>query len=188
MSFCYQNPKYIAFHRASKSEDGYICTVIEMFEGVDGILYFRAQWFYRAKEILVFPSSATYPKHHKQKDAPDIYRLAAKTKAAAYGLPMVATKNGDPVDIQRAGNNKCRQLLQIMSIHSPRVTMDHLSITCLMIALTVCMCSKHIQVFEGSWRLLLRIVPSRGSRGSQHSPRNAVLQVYYSQFVSGVLD
>nr|GEW94033.1 probable sucrose-phosphate synthase 1 [Tanacetum cinerariifolium] len=29
---------------------------------------------------LVFPSSATYPKHHKQKDAPDIYRLVAKTK------------------------------------------------------------------------------------------------------------
>ncbi|GKB35831.1 probable sucrose-phosphate synthase 1, partial [Tanacetum coccineum] len=61
---------------------------------------------------LVFPSSATYPKHHKQKESPDIYRLAAKTKgvfinpafiepfgltlieAAAYGLPMVATKNG----------------------------------------------------------------------------------------------
>lgn len=58
-----------------------------------------------------------YPKHHKQSDVPDIYRLAAKTKgvfinpafiepfgltlieAAAYGLPLVATKNGGPVDI-----------------------------------------------------------------------------------------
>nr|AAC60545.2 sucrose-phosphate synthase [Spinacia oleracea] len=58
-----------------------------------------------------------YPKHHKQSDVPDIYRLAAKTKgvfinpafiepfgltlieAAAYGLPIVRTKNGGPVDI-----------------------------------------------------------------------------------------
>lgn len=64
-----------------------------------------------------------YPKHHNQADVPEIYRLAAKTKgvfvnpalvepfgltlieAAAHGLPMVATKNGGPVDIQRALNN-----------------------------------------------------------------------------------
>ncbi|WOL18727.1 sucrose-phosphate synthase [Canna indica] len=64
-----------------------------------------------------------YPKHHKQSDVPDIYRLAARTKgvfinpalvepfgltlieAAAHGLPMVATKNGGPVDIHRALNN-----------------------------------------------------------------------------------
>ncbi|KAF2303800.1 hypothetical protein GH714_023487 [Hevea brasiliensis] len=62
-----------------------------------------------------------YPKHHKQSDVPDIYRLAAKTKgvfinpafiepfgltlieAAAHGLPIVATKNGGPVDIHRNG-------------------------------------------------------------------------------------
>ncbi|CAM0874907.1 unnamed protein product [Alopecurus aequalis] len=64
-----------------------------------------------------------YPKHHKQTDVPHIYRLAAKTKgvfinpalvepfgltiieAAAYGLPVVATKNGGPVDILRALHN-----------------------------------------------------------------------------------
>ncbi|GLJ47002.1 hypothetical protein SUGI_0992140 [Cryptomeria japonica] len=64
-----------------------------------------------------------YPKHHRQSDVPEIYRLAAKTKgvfinpalvepfgltlieAAAHGLPMVATKNGGPVDIHRALNN-----------------------------------------------------------------------------------
>ncbi|KAI4317531.1 hypothetical protein L6164_025393 [Bauhinia variegata] len=64
-----------------------------------------------------------YPKHHTQVDVPEIYRLAAKTKgvfinpalvepfgltlieAAAHGLPMVATKNGGPVDIHRALNN-----------------------------------------------------------------------------------
>ncbi|GAV60532.1 Glycos_transf_1 domain-containing protein/S6PP domain-containing protein/Glyco_trans_4_4 domain-containing protein [Cephalotus follicularis] len=64
-----------------------------------------------------------YPKHHNQSDVPDIYRLAAKTKgvfinpafiepfgltlieAAAHGLPIVATKNGGPVDIHRALDN-----------------------------------------------------------------------------------
>lgn len=64
-----------------------------------------------------------YPKHHKQTDVPEIYRLAAKTKgvfinpalvepfgltlieAAAYGLPIVATKNGGPVDIVKALTN-----------------------------------------------------------------------------------
>lgn len=64
-----------------------------------------------------------YPKHHKQSDVPEIYRLAAKLRgvfinpalvepfgltlieAAAHGLPMVATKNGGPVDILRALNN-----------------------------------------------------------------------------------
>ncbi|XP_073145578.1 probable sucrose-phosphate synthase 2 [Henckelia pumila] len=64
-----------------------------------------------------------FPKHHKQSDVPEIYRLAAKTKgvfinpafiepfgltlieAAAHGLPLVATKNGGPVDIHRALNN-----------------------------------------------------------------------------------
>ncbi|KAJ8753226.1 hypothetical protein K2173_017830 [Erythroxylum novogranatense] len=65
----------------------------------------------------------SYPKHHKQSDVPDIYRLAAKTKgvfinpafiepfgltlieAAAHGLPIVATKNGGPVDIHRVLDN-----------------------------------------------------------------------------------
>ncbi|XVF34579.1 hypothetical protein REPUB_Repub18cG0070700 [Reevesia pubescens] len=64
-----------------------------------------------------------YPKHHKQFEVPDIYRLAAKTKgvfinpafiepfgltlieAAAHGLPLVATKNGGPVDIHRVLDN-----------------------------------------------------------------------------------
>ncbi|KAL9275035.1 putative sucrose-phosphate synthase 2 [Drosera capensis] len=64
-----------------------------------------------------------YPKHHKQSDVPEIYRLAEKTKgvfinpalvepfgltlieAAAHGLPVVATKNGGPVDIQAALDN-----------------------------------------------------------------------------------
>ncbi|GLU09628.1 hypothetical protein SLE2022_264770 [Rubroshorea leprosula] len=64
-----------------------------------------------------------YPKHHKQIEVPDIYCLAAKTKgvfinpafiepfgltlieAAAHGLPIVATKNGGPVDIHRVLDN-----------------------------------------------------------------------------------
>ncbi|VFQ76063.1 unnamed protein product [Cuscuta campestris] len=64
-----------------------------------------------------------FPKHHKQSEVPDIYRMAAKTRgvfinpafiepfgltlieAAAHGLPLVATKNGGPVDIIRALQN-----------------------------------------------------------------------------------
>lgn len=64
-----------------------------------------------------------YPKHHKQSEVADIYRIAAKTKgvfinpalvepfgltlieAAAHGLPMVATKNGGPVDIKQTLKN-----------------------------------------------------------------------------------
>ncbi|AQK98683.1 sucrose-phosphate synthase [Zea mays] len=67
--------------------------------------------------------SVAFPKHHNQADVPEIYRLAAKMKgvfinpalvepfgltlieAAAHGLPIVATKNGGPVDITNALNN-----------------------------------------------------------------------------------
>lgn len=63
------------------------------------------------------------PKHHKQEEVPDIYRLAALSKgvfvnpaltepfgltlleAAACGLPLVATENGGPVDIIGACHN-----------------------------------------------------------------------------------
>ncbi|VVB14033.1 unnamed protein product [Arabis nemorensis] len=63
------------------------------------------------------------PKHHKQSDVPEIYRLAAKTKgvfinpafiepfgltlieAGAHGLPTVATRNGGPVDIHKVLDN-----------------------------------------------------------------------------------
>ncbi|CAI9778871.1 unnamed protein product [Fraxinus pennsylvanica] len=51
--------------------------------------------------ILEIPVPA-FPKHHRQSDVPEIYHLAAKTKAAAHGPPMLATKNGNPVDIHRA--------------------------------------------------------------------------------------
>ncbi|KAJ0953464.1 putative sucrose-phosphate synthase [Helianthus annuus] len=63
----------------------------------------------------------SYPKHHKQSEVPDIYRLAARTKGVfinpafiePFGLtliehmvlPMVATKNGGPVDIKKALDN-----------------------------------------------------------------------------------
>ncbi|PPR99579.1 hypothetical protein GOBAR_AA21090 [Gossypium barbadense] len=76
-----------------------------------------------------------YPKHHKQFEVPDIYRLAAKTKgvfinpafiepfgltlieAAAHGLPIVATKNGGPVDIHRVPPVKeLRKLLRIQAL------------------------------------------------------------------------
>uniref|UniRef100_K3XV68 Sucrose-phosphate synthase n=1 Tax=Setaria italica TaxID=4555 RepID=K3XV68_SETIT len=64
-----------------------------------------------------------YPKHHKNSEVPDIYRLAARTKgafvnvayfeqfgvtlieAAMHGLPVIATKNGAPVEIHQVLDN-----------------------------------------------------------------------------------
>ncbi|KAL0315553.1 UNVERIFIED_CONTAM: putative sucrose-phosphate synthase 1 [Sesamum radiatum] len=62
-----------------------------------------------------------YPKHHKQSDVPDIYRLAAKTKGVfinpafiePFGLTLIEhmvcrllpQKNGGPVDIHRVLDN-----------------------------------------------------------------------------------
>ncbi|KAJ8420644.1 LOW QUALITY PROTEIN: hypothetical protein Cgig2_031998 [Carnegiea gigantea] len=39
-----------------KSEDGkppYICKIVEIFEGVDGLPYFRAQWYYRSNDTVI---------------------------------------------------------------------------------------------------------------------------------------
>ncbi|VAI93291.1 unnamed protein product [Triticum turgidum subsp. durum] len=64
-----------------------------------------------------------YPKHHKHSEVLDIYRLAARTKgafvnvayfeqfgvtlieAAMHGLPVIATKNGAPVEIHQVLDN-----------------------------------------------------------------------------------
>lgn len=80
-----------------------------------------------------------YPKHHKQSDVPEIYRLATKMKgvfinpalvepfgltlieAAAYGLPVVATRNGGPVDIIKALNNGI-----LIDPHDQKATADAL--------------------------------------------------------------
>ncbi|KAM5548199.1 DNA (cytosine-5)-methyltransferase CMT3-like [Rosa sericea] len=39
--------------KAGKGEQPYICKIIEMFEAVDGLPYFTAQWFYRAKDTVI---------------------------------------------------------------------------------------------------------------------------------------
>lgn len=42
-------PFYSSSHvKAEDGEDCYICKIVEMFEAVDGDLYFTAEWFYRA--------------------------------------------------------------------------------------------------------------------------------------------
>lgn len=75
-----------------------------------------------------------FPKHHKQEDVPDIYRLTALSKgvfinpaltepfgltlleAAACGAPLVATENGGPVDI--IGNCHNGLLVDPLDIHA----------------------------------------------------------------------
>ncbi|XP_027357407.1 DNA (cytosine-5)-methyltransferase CMT3 [Abrus precatorius] len=39
--------------KAEEGEDNYICKIVEMFEAVDGTLYFTAQWYYRAKDTVI---------------------------------------------------------------------------------------------------------------------------------------
>ncbi|KAE8735020.1 DNA (cytosine-5)-methyltransferase CMT3 [Hibiscus syriacus] len=39
--------------KAEEGEDNYICKIVEMFEAVDGDLYFTAQWFYRARDTVM---------------------------------------------------------------------------------------------------------------------------------------
>ncbi|OIW08926.1 hypothetical protein TanjilG_05902 [Lupinus angustifolius] len=39
--------------KAGEGEDNYICRIVEMFEAVDGSLYFTAQWYYRAKDTVI---------------------------------------------------------------------------------------------------------------------------------------
>ncbi|TYH08893.1 hypothetical protein ES288_A07G053100v1 [Gossypium darwinii] len=39
--------------KAEDGEDCYICKIVEMFEAVDGDLYFTAQWFYRAQDTVL---------------------------------------------------------------------------------------------------------------------------------------
>ncbi len=64
-----------------------------------------------------------YPKHHSPDDIPDLYRMASRTKglfvnpaltepfgltlleAAASGLPIIATRDGGPVDIMKNCRN-----------------------------------------------------------------------------------
>ncbi|MCE3051047.1 hypothetical protein HAX54_048806 [Datura stramonium] len=39
--------------KAADGEDDYICKIVELFEAVDGMQYFTAQWFYRAKDTVI---------------------------------------------------------------------------------------------------------------------------------------
>ncbi|CAN4110242.1 unnamed protein product [Withania somnifera] len=39
--------------KAADGEDDYICKIVEFFEAVDGMQYFSAQWFYRAKDTVI---------------------------------------------------------------------------------------------------------------------------------------
>ncbi|PHU29574.1 DNA (cytosine-5)-methyltransferase 1 [Capsicum chinense] len=42
-----------AYVWAADGEDNYICKIVELFQAVDGVRYFTAQWFYRAKDTVI---------------------------------------------------------------------------------------------------------------------------------------
>ncbi|XP_062171171.1 DNA (cytosine-5)-methyltransferase CMT3 [Alnus glutinosa] len=39
--------------KAGEGEPNYICKIVEMFEAIDGALYFTAQWYYRARDTVI---------------------------------------------------------------------------------------------------------------------------------------
>ncbi|CAJ1951655.1 unnamed protein product [Sphenostylis stenocarpa] len=39
--------------KAEEGDDNYICKIVELFEAIDGTLYFTAQWYYRAKDTVI---------------------------------------------------------------------------------------------------------------------------------------
>ncbi|XVF49453.1 hypothetical protein PTKIN_Ptkin04bG0013800 [Pterospermum kingtungense] len=39
--------------KAEEEADYYICKIVEMFEAIDGTLYFTAQWYYRAQDTVM---------------------------------------------------------------------------------------------------------------------------------------
>ncbi|CAH9106671.1 unnamed protein product [Cuscuta epithymum] len=48
--YCLEDDAYV---KAVEDEDNYICKIVEMFEAIDGMRYFTAQWFYRAKDTVI---------------------------------------------------------------------------------------------------------------------------------------
>lgn len=86
--------------------------------------------------------SVAYPKHHKPDDVPDLYRIAVRTggvfvnpaltepfgltllEAAASGLPIVATRDGGPLDIIR----HCRNGFLIDPLHADEMSAAILNI------------------------------------------------------------
>ncbi|KAL8159474.1 hypothetical protein V2J09_001011 [Rumex salicifolius] len=42
-----------AFVQSEEGKLPYICKIVEIFEGVDGLRYFRAQWFYRPEDTTI---------------------------------------------------------------------------------------------------------------------------------------
>ncbi|XP_027076555.2 DNA (cytosine-5)-methyltransferase CMT3 [Coffea arabica] len=42
-----------AYVQAEEGKRNYICKIVEMFEGTDGMPYFTAQWFYRAEDTII---------------------------------------------------------------------------------------------------------------------------------------
>ncbi|XP_028051822.1 DNA (cytosine-5)-methyltransferase CMT3 isoform X1 [Camellia sinensis] len=43
--------------KGEEGQDDYICKIVEIFEGTDGLPYFSAQWYYRAKDTVIKSSS-----------------------------------------------------------------------------------------------------------------------------------
>ncbi|RAL54713.1 hypothetical protein DM860_001841 [Cuscuta australis] len=41
------------YEGGEEGKDNYICKIVEMFEDLDGMRYFTAQWFYRAKDTVI---------------------------------------------------------------------------------------------------------------------------------------
>nr|GFB98019.1 DNA (cytosine-5)-methyltransferase 1 [Tanacetum cinerariifolium] len=95
--------------QASENEDSYICRVIEMFEGVDDILYFRAQWFYRAKDTIIGACSNLIDNKRiflsEVKDDNQLDCLIQKLKIVR--VPLNVNNEGDALESDSTISSEC---------------------------------------------------------------------------------
>lgn len=107
--------------QAAEGEEPYICRIEEMFEGVDGRLYFTARWFYRACDTVSISIYSSLPFRFWRVELSDVL---------AFVNFQVIERHGELI------NEKRLFFSEIRDINELNCLLKKLNI--LMIPLTVC--------------------------------------------------